>query len=776
MSSLESRIKAQRLHGAEIAKRLRSGGTKQNPLLGARDLNFRLTRVMRRALRSPKRQDIVEWAEQNLYLPPETSPANPGPLRLDEFQKPILRGMVDPSAKVIVVKKSVQVGYSLLAAIAIFYVLAHLNLPSAYVSRSEAEVSKWLKQYFNPMLRDKRNKVLRRLIRHPGQGEDKDTLWERFFRNGAIFYARTAAADDAARGFTAWIVVCDEVDADTYMEKVGSQGSKLDLFKARFTRFWDGRIVLGGSPTFAKSSNVEIEWLQTDQRKLFVACPICSGAMHAETHLACDDPDAVPPSGWQVLEFGDEQSAHGIKFRLRKSDHAVLEAPYVCAIDPTHRIDEIGPDKTNWKRWGDRHCEYRPTAPGGEWRRGERMGDWVQDKELLDPETGQITDIPTSALPGHLGFHVTALNNPALSFKYPVEEFLAAKRKGASGLQVWTNNILGQTWEPRTAYVDVSENELTKLTVRFPAEVPLDVIYLTAYWDAQEGGESGAQRVEGTIMGHGRDGTKYPIAHYIIEGELYGPKMSEQILLTLDRTYTNPAGRKLRVILSGHDARYASDRVREFCRKNAPRCVAMMGWPNTTGKYPNWGGSIVRLDKGENVKKGWSWYHVDTLRGKDVANSIIVRGQAIGGVFFAWALAYVPNYIPGLAAERKVPYKQGFAWEPKGKNTGESWDCFVGNLAVNDLVTRQSEVFRDIDLLADKLHVPLAPSLVTDPWDGDDMSPLGPVIRAKANFGGSIEAALKESVPSPGDVKPRFARRRRGPARVVVRSKPPNVW
>lgn len=65
----------------------------------------------------------------------------------------------------------------------------------------------------------------------------------------------------------------------------------MDLFRARFTRFRDGRIIAGGSPTAAHTSLIKKEWLQSDRQEFFVPCPYCSGAVDAETRFACEDPE-----------------------------------------------------------------------------------------------------------------------------------------------------------------------------------------------------------------------------------------------------------------------------------------------------------------------------------------------------------------------------------------------------------------------------------------------------------------------------------------------------
>lgn len=255
MSDLEKRLEATRV---DLMKRL---VREDRPVHGLESLIRRMGRITLRKLKPRPREDIVTWAEREIFLNNQSSPGRGGkPLRLSNFQKQMLRMMVAGTTKRFICRKSSQIGYSLLCAIAVFYVLAHLGLPAAYISRSDAEVDRWMKTFFHPMLNDPNNKVLARIKRTPKQGEDKDSLNEKIFRNGAMFFARTAASDDATKGFTAWMVICDEIDADTWIERAAGQGSKLDAIRARFIQFHDGRLVAGGTPTNARTST-RVVWI-----------------------------------------------------------------------------------------------------------------------------------------------------------------------------------------------------------------------------------------------------------------------------------------------------------------------------------------------------------------------------------------------------------------------------------------------------------------------------------------------------------------------------------
>ncbi|MCU1349581.1 MAG: hypothetical protein JWO56_2611, partial [Acidobacteria bacterium] len=131
----------------EVRRRLEERLAAPGDHFGLDLLQQRLRSALAR-LKPKKYRDPVEWAEE-LYLPVLTSPSKPGRLRLTENQKQQLRFIVASILRDITIRKSVQIGFSLTAALAVFYVLEHLEKPAAYVSRSKDEVDKWMKLFFN---------------------------------------------------------------------------------------------------------------------------------------------------------------------------------------------------------------------------------------------------------------------------------------------------------------------------------------------------------------------------------------------------------------------------------------------------------------------------------------------------------------------------------------------------------------------------------------------------------------------------------------------------
>jgi phage terminase large subunit GpA-like protein len=146
----------------------------------------------------------------------------------------------------------------------------------------------------------------------------------------------------------------------------------------------------------------------------------------------------------------------------------------------------------------------------------------VQEREHINPETGLVVPFPSNARPGVVGVSAWAGMNPMLSRNAIVSDWLDAKRKGMGAIKAFTQHMLGRAWEQRSAYVEVAVNTLERNCVRYPAEIPNDVLFITAWWDAQEGMLNGmkTQRIEGMIVGWGLDDTPYFIAYHVIDGKL----------------------------------------------------------------------------------------------------------------------------------------------------------------------------------------------------------------------------------------------------------------
>jgi hypothetical protein len=280
--------------------------------------------------------------------------------------------------------------------------------------------------------------------------------------------------------------------------------------------------------------------------------------------------------------------------------------------------------------------------------------------------------------------------------------------------------------------------------VRYPAAVPNDVLYLVAFVDAQRGRDDGSakKRLEIQVAGVGLEDTIYFIGYYVVEvqpgGEIYDPDCEAKLEAVLNRTYRNEAGIEMKVFASGHDMGYEGEkksgehqpRVRDYCRKMQAlgrNRIACKGYPDKTGLGTDWMWAINHLRTKKKEDNGHRWYFIDTLRTKDELAAKLSLGPRVGGIFFPPVAGKIPGYFAGLTSERRNPYGKGWKWEVKTNATAnEPLDTMAGCLAIRDWVKASTTIFADVDKLIKspliKWQIPQVPTLITHPWDGDDMS------------------------------------------------------
>ena len=124
------------------------------------------------------------------------------------------------------------------------------------------------------------------------------------------------------------------------------------------------------------------------------------------------------------------------------------------------------------------------------------------------------------------GFHLNTLASTFVGWKEVVQKFIEAKIALDHGnpeqMKVWVNTELGETWEERG--IQLEDTELFNRREIYAAEVPDDVLYLTAGVDVQD------DRFEVEVVGWGEGGESWGGRYLIINGDM----LSEQVWDDLD--------------------------------------------------------------------------------------------------------------------------------------------------------------------------------------------------------------------------------------------------
>lgn len=222
-------------------------------------------------------------------------------------------------------------------------------------------------------------------------------------------------------------------EVDKWDKSESSEGDTLAQFFERFKDSPSHKILVECSPSIKDKSNIEAQYLQSDQRRFFVPCP------HCKHH--------------QVLRMGGDTGAGGLRWDKPKdspSDPELAEktARYIC--------EQCG--KAIYER-------SRRTML--------RRGVWAPKGCTVDKKGKLCGKLGTGSI---AGFQLSSLYSWQLTFGKVAAEFIRAKRN-AKTLQMFVNGWLGETWEP---YRVKSEPE--DVAERLATDDPPGIIPKWATW------------------------------------------------------------------------------------------------------------------------------------------------------------------------------------------------------------------------------------------------------------------------------------------------------
>ncbi len=323
---------------------------------------------------------VSAWADQYRLLS-STASAEPGRWRTD--RTPYLREIMDclsPShpAERVVVMKGAQIGGTECGNNWIGYVIHRAPGPMLMVQPTVETAKRVSKQRIAPMIDS--TPVLRARVAEARARDSGNTVHVKEFEGGLLIIT---GANSAAglRSMPIRFLFMDEVDE--YPGDVDGQGDPVALAEKRTTTFSRRKIFLVSTPTIKGLSRIEREFLASDQRRYFLACPICA------------HPDYLT---WR-------DAAH---HRLEWDEGRPETAHMVCG------------------KCGELVEERHKTGMlmGGEWR-ATAEGD------------SRTVGFHLSALYSPLGWK---------SWEECVAEFLLVK-EDPFRLKTWVNTVLGETWE-----------------------------------------------------------------------------------------------------------------------------------------------------------------------------------------------------------------------------------------------------------------------------------------------------------------------------------------
>ena len=215
---------------------------------------------------------ISDWADQNRWLTPRSSP-EPGKWRTT--RTPYLREIMDslsPQSRVetVVFMAGAQLGKTESGNNWIGYNIHVAPGPMMCVQPTTEMAKRNSKQRIGPLIED--CAVLRRLVKPARSRDSGNTVLSKEFPGGILVMVG-ANSGKGLRSMSARYLFLDEVDG--YPGDVEGEGEPCDLAIARTRNYARRKIFITSTPVVSGRSRIERFFADTDQCHYYVPCPMC---------------------------------------------------------------------------------------------------------------------------------------------------------------------------------------------------------------------------------------------------------------------------------------------------------------------------------------------------------------------------------------------------------------------------------------------------------------------------------------------------------------------
>ena len=600
---------------------------------------------------------VSQWADAHRVLSSKSS-AEPGRWRTS--RAPYARQPMDdlsPSSPVerVVLMWGAQTGKTETGNNWFGYVVHHAPGPIMIVQPTVDTAKRLSKQRIAPMIEE--TPVLRERISEARERDSGNTQLVKEFLGGVAILTGANSAI-GLRSMPVRYLFLDEVDA--YPSDVEGEGDPVSLAEKRTTTFASRRkILITSTPTVRDASRVEREYLRSDRRRYFVACPHCDARQWLRWRGFCDDPE----------------DPRAKEYRLVWVDDARTVPAYVC------------------EACGALIEEHHKTAmlAGGEWR-------------ATVPGDGRTR-----------GYQLSSLYSPAgwKSWSEILREFEEAAHDPAK-LKTFVNTVLAETWEEAYSVRLDAEGLAKRAEAYEPLTVPAGAVVVTAGVDVQD------NRVEIVQRAWGAGEESWLVNFTAIHGDPARPELWEQVLDVLNMPLRAAGGGSVVTYAAAVDSGgHYTHEVYAFCRTHRRRHVLAIKGQSQAGKAAI--GAPTKQDvniRGQKIKAGVQLWPVgsDTIKGTIYGR---LRDSHAGPGTYHWPAGLPEDYWRQLTAEKQVTrLVNGFpkrVWVMRDGDRNEALDCEVyAYAALQYLYTRHNRA-----TFWQQMAARLAKAAVV-PSDGDD--------------------------------------------------------
>lgn len=233
---------------------------------------IRLFKKLAGLLKPPEELTVSEWSDKYRVLSDESS-SEPGKWRTDRapYQRGILDSVSDPAVESVAIMSSAQIGKTEIINCIVGYYIDHDPCPMMMIMPTDSLAKTWSKKRLSPMLRD--TPKLREKVKSSKSRDSDNTILEKGFPGGYIaIVGANSPVGLSSRPIR--VVLADEVDR--YPASAGKEGDPLNLAIKRTSTFWNKKLIYVSTPTTARVSRIEKEFLLGSQESYQVPCPVCN--------------------------------------------------------------------------------------------------------------------------------------------------------------------------------------------------------------------------------------------------------------------------------------------------------------------------------------------------------------------------------------------------------------------------------------------------------------------------------------------------------------------
>lgn len=237
------------------------------------DAQEKIYNAISKALAPRKHISVSEWADANRIL---SSKSSPEPGAWNTNRTPFLREPMDcfstrSTVKEVVLKFCIQIGKSEVIANTTGYQM--INNPSPIMIAFPAEVSlnKFVNKKLNPLIEE--CKAVKDILTTTASRESANTKTFKDFQGGQLSLEH-AGSPDRLKSESIKIMLVDEMDSFAQNINVDDP---VELLLGRLSAFESTyKFLAAGSPDLEDTSRIHALFLDSDQRKFYVACPHCN--------------------------------------------------------------------------------------------------------------------------------------------------------------------------------------------------------------------------------------------------------------------------------------------------------------------------------------------------------------------------------------------------------------------------------------------------------------------------------------------------------------------